>query len=69
MAIEKGNSESMCNYGLMLYTGNGVPMDKKEGLKYFKMAADKVLIKVMYNYEFALNKGDGPKTDIEDSSV
>lgn len=42
MAIDAGNKDAMRNYGKMLLCGNGIPMNKKEGLRYINMAKDNI---------------------------
>ena len=38
MAADQGDSDAMHNYGLMLYKGEGVSMNKEEACRYYKMA-------------------------------
>lgn len=57
MAIEKGNSLAMYNYGFLLEHGIGIPVDMKEAKRYYKMAAEKGNL-------FALNAYNKLKFDI-----
>ena len=37
---EAGDAEAQCMLGTMYTLGNGVPLDKKEAAKWYRMAAD-----------------------------
>ena len=53
----------MYNYGVMLYNGIGVNLNKKEAAKYFKMAADEGDVSGMRNYAIMLENGEGMKAN------
>ena len=59
MSIEKGNDDAMLNYAIMLNNGDGVPVNKSEAIKYFKMSIEKGNDDAMLNYAIMLNNGDG----------
>lgn len=40
MAADKDYTDSMPNYGYMLYKGDEIEANKKEAARYIKMAAD-----------------------------
>ena len=47
----------MLQYGLMLDEGDGVEVDKKEALRYIKMAADQENTIALHKYNDMLAKG------------
>lgn len=51
MAADKGHVDAMLSHG------RGVPVNEKEASKYYKMAADKGQIAVMFNYGVMLREG------------
>ncbi|KAK8890602.1 hypothetical protein M9Y10_035381 [Tritrichomonas musculus] len=53
----------MYYYGMMLYEGRGIPMNKKEAGKYLKMAADAGYANAMKDYSYMLSNGDGIPID------
>lgn len=55
----------MRNYAVMLEHGQGIPQDKKEAAKYYKMAADRGNAGSMKVYGRMLEKGDGIPQDKE----
>ena len=40
MSADKGDTQSMLRYALMLNDGDGVNVDRNEAARYLKMAAD-----------------------------
>lgn len=48
---------------MMLETGDGIPIDKKEAAKLYKTAANKGNINAIYNYAQMLINGDGVPVD------
>lgn len=57
-ASENGNPKALCNYGMMLMEGKGVPKDVAASLPYFKEAADKGYPLAQYSYGALLMKGE-----------
>ena len=49
----------MITYATMLYKGDGIAVNKKEAVRYYKMAADKGNENAMFIYAAMLYKGDG----------
>ena len=47
----------------MLNNGEGIPVDYKESIKYYKMAIDKGNSDAMYNYAVMLKNGQGVPID------
>ena len=47
------------NYAAMLLKGDGIPINKEEGVKYIKMSADKGYKDAMITYGKMLRSGDG----------
>ena len=65
---DNGNVESMFLYGMMLCKGIGAPINKKEGIKYYKMAIEKGHQGAMLNYAIMLHDGDGIPVDKKESA-
>ena len=63
MAIDKGNTVAMNNYANMLKKGDGIPVDKTEAARYYKMAVGKGNADAMNNYANMLDEGDGIPVD------
>lgn len=40
LAIEKGSNDAMLFYADMLFTGDGIEMNKKEAIRYYEMSAN-----------------------------
>ena len=66
-AIEADNSDAMYLYGNMLYNGEGMPINKEESARYYKISADKGNIEGMFLYANLLYKGDGIQKNVEES--
>lgn len=49
MAADKGLDEGMY-YALILEQGDGIAVNKKEAIRYYKMAADKVYSKTLNKF-------------------
>ena len=64
---DKGDSEAMYLYAVMLYNGEGIEVNKEEAAKYYQMAAEKGHIGSMNNYANMLYYGDGIKEDISEA--
>lgn len=63
MTIDKGSATAMNNYGSMLGRGDGITMNKKEEIKYYKIAIEKGDSSAMVNYIMMLYSGDGISMD------
>lgn len=50
---------AMNNYAVMLKNGNGIPVDKSEAARYFKMAADNGCVISMNAYAVMQYAGSG----------
>ena len=64
---DNGDDKAMNAYALMLDKGLGVDIDKKEAIRYYKMAIDKGNDKAMNNYALLLHHGDGVAVDKEEA--
>ena len=52
----------MFNYALMLYNGEqGVPLNKEESARFFKISADLGNVDSMFNFAFMIEQGEGIK--------
>lgn len=49
-AIKFGSVHAMLNYGIMLFNGDGIEMDKRKGVEYIKKAADFGSVNAMESY-------------------
>ncbi|KAK8895332.1 hypothetical protein M9Y10_023792 [Tritrichomonas musculus] len=49
----------MNSYAYLLQKGDGIAMNKREAIRYYKMAIDKGSVNAMYNYGLMLVNGDG----------
>lgn len=58
MAIGKENSIAMTNYAMILENGEGVPVNKKEAAKYYKISADKGCPTAMFNLATMFEEGE-----------
>lgn len=59
LAADKGNSDAMLKYGLILQSGDGVLANKKKSEEYIKKAADSANYDAMYEYgRICEEKGD-----------
>lgn len=47
MSIEKGNTDAMLNYAIMLFEGDEDNENREEAIRYYKMSADKGNISAM----------------------
>lgn len=56
---DNGDAISMYNYALMLYKGDGIPVNNTEAARYFKKAADKGESHSMYYYALMMRDGIG----------
>lgn len=55
----EGDVNAIYEYGVKLFKGDGLPMNKKEASRYLKVAADKENSDAMLMYGLMLYKGDG----------
>lgn len=67
MIIDKNKYTHNNKYAHMAFQGDGIPVDKKEAAKYFKMAADKGYSGAMFFYAEMLERGDGIPSDMKES--
>lgn len=65
MAANRGNSAGMCNYVIMLSHGDGIPVDKREALRYYKISTEKGDSNAMNNYGYMLDHGNGNGIQVE----
>jgi TPR repeat protein len=56
---DQGNTEDQLNYGLMLFKGYGIPMNKSLAAHYFKLSADQGIAQAQFNYGNMLSEGYG----------
>lgn len=68
MTFDEGSEISMFIYAYMLSKGDGIPSDKKETTKYYKMAINKGNTSYMLNYAIMLYTGDGISVDIKETA-
>ena len=54
MLADKGDTDMMNNYAIMLQQGEEVPADNEEAARYFKMAVDRGNVLSMHNYAVML---------------
>lgn len=59
MEADKGRIWGIFKYAKLLQNGDGIPMDKEEAAKYFKIGADKNDVDCIFNYGIMLFKGEG----------
>lgn len=59
----KGNCLAMYEYGMMLFTGNRIPIDKPKAAEYFKKASNYNFPVAMIQYCYMLLNGDGIPID------
>ena len=59
ISANSGFELAMSYCGFNYRTGNGVPVDKKEAERYYKMAIDKGVVGAMTDYGQMLIEGDG----------
>ena len=65
-AAEQGNANAQNNLGAMYATGQGVPQDDREAVKWYRMAAEQGDAYAQYNLGFAYANGEGvPEDDRE----
>ena len=62
--VEEGDAYSMLLYGHFLANGLGVPADKKEAARYFKIDADQGLRQACFEYAQMLFNGDGIEMNV-----
>ncbi len=63
---EGGDAEAQSNLGLMYTTGQGVPQDSAEAVKWFRLAADQGYAEAQSNLGFMYCTGEGvPQDDAE----
>ena len=53
---DKGIAEAQINLGMMFESGQGVPQDFNEAIRWYRLAADQGLIKAQKKLNFLLNK-------------
>ena len=65
-AAEQGDSEAQTDLGMMYHTGDGVPKDYAEAVKWYRKAAEQGHAIAQYNLGFMYNDGEGvPQDDAE----
>ena len=62
-AAEQGNAEAQNKLGCFYLFGSGVPVDRKEALKWFRKAADRGLADAQFNLGCCCEYGRGIKKD------
>jgi hypothetical protein len=58
-AADAGDALSQCQYGIRLRDGDGLPIDREEAARYFRMSADQGNPRGQYHYGLARLVGDG----------
>ena len=73
MAADNGNSRAIRNYADSLESGDGIPMNKEEAFKYFKMGADsdedndEDVAFCMYKVGLMYEKGNGTQMNLTEA--
>jgi hypothetical protein len=62
-AADQGHADGQFLYGLCLYRGYGVSVDKRLSAHYLKLAADQGHAHGQFNYGVCLYRGDGVSVD------
>ena len=60
---EQGYANAQYNLGFMYDTGDGVPEDDAEAVRWWRLAADQGLASAQYNLGFMYDTGDGVPED------
>ena len=55
----QGNADAQSNLGVMYYTGQGVPQDHVQAVKWFRLAADQGLASAQFFLGLMYAKGEG----------
>ena len=58
-AAEQGITDAQCKLGVMYDTGQGVPEDDVEAVKWYRKAAEQGLADAQYNLGLMYAKGEG----------
>ena len=64
-AAEQGDAKAQCNLGYAYYTGNGVPKDDVESVKWYRKSAEQGYAKAQYTLGIAYYNGEGVPKDSE----
>lgn len=67
MQIINNNNKWLIICIIKLDNGDGVPINKKKAIEYYKKAADSGNVDGMVNYAYKLFNGDGVPTNKEES--
>jgi TPR repeat protein len=55
---DEGSVVDQFRYGVLLFNGDGIPIDKSLAAHYYKLAADQGLADAQFNYGCSLFNGD-----------